>query len=179
MCSSNMPDFGISRLYPCRSVTISINGTPKSIIFGSGRATLVMPHTPKRPGAFALDAVVVAWDFSRPAARAVADALLLLEKAKQVYVVTVSNEKAIKSRRSGTELAKHLKRHGVDAVLDTVDAAGRGIGDILKSYVTSRSTNKPGHGSVWTLLDSKDIHYLEGATKSMLSRPPVPVFLSH
>ena len=66
------------------------------IIFGSGRATLVVPHTPKRPGAFALDAVVVAWDFSRPAARAVADALPLLEKAKQVYVVTVSNEKAIK-----------------------------------------------------------------------------------
>ena len=149
----------------------------ESIIFGSGRATLVMPHTPKRPGAFALDAVVVAWDFSRPAARAVADALPLLEKAKQVYVVTVSNEKAIESRRSGTELAKHLKRHGVDAVLDTVDAAGRGIGDILKSYVTSRSADllvmgAYGHSRIREFI-------LGGATKSMLSRPPVPVFLSH
>jgi len=121
--------------------------------------------------------VVVAWDFSRPAARAVADALPLLEKAKQVYVVTVSNEKAIESRRSGTELAKHLKRHGVDAVLDTVDAAGRGIGDILKSYVTSRSADllvmgAYGHSRIREFI-------LGGATKSMLSRPPVPVFLSH
>ena len=149
----------------------------ESIIFGSGRATLVMPHTPKRPGAFALDVMVVAWDFSRPAARAVADALPLLEKAKQVYVVTVSNEKAIESRRSGTELAKHLKRHGVDAVLDTVDAAGRGIGDILKSYVTSRSADllvmgAYGHSRIREFI-------LGGATKSMLSRPPVPIFLSH
>ena len=56
----------------------------EAIIFGSGLPTLIVPHTRKRTGAFALDTVVVAWDFSRPAARALADALPILEKAKHV-----------------------------------------------------------------------------------------------
>jgi hypothetical protein len=92
----------------------------ESIIFGSGRPILVIPHTRKRTGAFTFDTVVVAWDFSRPAARAVADALPILERAKRTNVVTITNEKVIETKRSGAELAKHLARHGVEVVLDTV-----------------------------------------------------------
>jgi hypothetical protein len=88
----------------------------EAIIFGSGHPTLILPHTRNRAGAFALDVVAVAWDFSRPAARAVADALPLLEKAKKVHVLTVANEKVIESRRPTTEFAKYLERHGVDVV---------------------------------------------------------------
>lgn len=147
------------------------------IIFGSGHPTLVLPHTRKRAGAFALDVVAVAWDFSRPAARAVADALPLLEKAKKVHVLTVANEKVIESRRPTAEFAKYLGRHDVDVVLDTVDAADRRIGDILESYVTSCNADMLvmgayGHSRIREFI-------LGGATKSMLSRPPLPIFLSH
>jgi nucleotide-binding universal stress UspA family protein len=136
-----------------------------------------VPHTRKRAGAFALDTVVVAWDFSRPAARAVADALPILEKAKHVLVVTVTNEKVIDTKLSGAELAKHLARHGVDVVLDTVDAAGRGIGDVLESYVTSRNADvlvmgAYGHSRIREFI-------LGGATQSMLSQPPLPIVFSH
>ena len=149
----------------------------EAIIFGSGHPTLVLPHTRKRAGAFALDVVAIAWDFSRPAARAVADALPLLEKAKKVHVLTVANEKVIESRRPTTEFAKYLERHGVDVVLDTVDAADRRIGDILESYVTSCNADMLvmgayGHSRIREFI-------LGGATKSMLSRPPLPIFLSH
>lgn len=149
----------------------------EAIIFGSGHPTLVLPHTRKRAGAFALDVVAVAWDFSRPAARAVADALPLLEKAKKVHVLTVANEKVIESRRPTAEFAKYLGRHGVDVVLDTVDAADRRIGDILESYVTSCNADMLvmgayGHSRIREFI-------LGGATKSMLSRPPLPIFLSH
>jgi nucleotide-binding universal stress UspA family protein len=113
----------------------------ESIIFGSGRPTIVLPHTRKRPGSFALDTVVVAWDFSRPATRAVADAMPILEKAKRVCVLTVTKEKAIDTRRSGAELAKYLARHGVEVVLDEVDAKGRGIGDVFEAHVTYRNAN--------------------------------------
>ena len=127
----------------------------KSIIFGSGRPTLVVPQTRKRAGAFALGTVVVAWDFSRPAVRAIADALPILKKAKRVCVVTVVNEKAIDSKRSGAELAKHLAAHGVDVVLDSVDAAGRGIGEVLElvCHVAQRGSSR--HGSLWTLSYSR------------------------
>lgn len=149
----------------------------EAIIFGSGHPTLVLPHTRKRAGAFALDVVAVAWDFSRPAARAVADALPLLEKAKKVHVLTVANEKVIESRRPTAEFAKYLGRHDVDVVLDTVDAADRRIGDILESYVTSCNADMLvmgayGHSRIREFI-------LGGATKSMLSRPPLPIFLSH
>ena len=62
-------------------------------------------------------------------------------KGEAVYVVTVTNEKVIDTKRSGAELAKHLARHGVKVVLDTVDAAGRSIGDVLEVYVVSRNAD--------------------------------------
>lgn len=149
----------------------------ESIIFGSGRPTLVLPQTRQRTGAFSLNTVVVAWDFSRPASRAVADALPILEQAQRVVVVTVTNEKVIDTKRSGAELAKYLARHGVEVLLDTVDAADRGVGDVLKSSIASRNADllvmgAYGHSRIRDFI-------LGGATKSMIAQPPVPIFLSH
>src|SRR6516164_10065236 len=78
----------------------------EAIIFGSGRPTMVLPESAaSRP--FELNTAVVAWDFSRSAARAVADAIPILEKAKRVR----SNEKVIDTKHSSEELAKNLARH--------------------------------------------------------------------
>jgi nucleotide-binding universal stress UspA family protein len=148
----------------------------ETIIFGSGLPTMVLPEERKRPE-FALNTVIVAWDFSRPAARAVADALPLLQKSKRVFVLTVTNEKAIDTRRSSAELAKHLARHGVNVTLDVVDGGGRSIGDAIESYVASRNGDllvmgAYGHSRLREFI-------LGGATKSVLARPPVPIFFSH
>lgn len=149
----------------------------EAVIFGSGRPTMVLPAV-SRPGwAPSIDTVAVAWDFSRAAARAVADALPILEKAKQVRVVTVTNEKIIKTSRSGAELARHLARHGVEITLDVVEAEGRSIGDALEAYIESHDVDllvmgAYGHSRIREFI-------LGGATLSMISRPPVPVFLSH
>lgn len=149
----------------------------ESIIFGSGHPTVVIPQARQGTRAFSLNTIVVAWDFSRPASRAVADALPILKKARQVVVVTVTNEKVIDTKRSGAELAKHLARHGVEVVLEAVDAAGRGIGDVLRSCIASRNADllvmgAYGHSRVRDFI-------LGGATKSMLAQPPLPIFLSH
>jgi nucleotide-binding universal stress UspA family protein len=149
----------------------------ESIIFGAGRPTVILPHERRRSGSFALDTVIVAWDFSRAATRAMADAMPILEKAKRVCVLTVSKEKAIDTRRSGAELAKHLARHGADVLLDEVDAKGRSIGAVFEAHVTYRNADllvmgAYGHSRLREFV-------LGGATKSMLARPPVPIFLSH
>jgi nucleotide-binding universal stress UspA family protein len=149
----------------------------ESVIFGSGRPTVIVPHERKRSGSFALDTVIVAWDFSRAATRAMADAMPILEKAKRVCVLTVTKEKAIDTRRSGAELAKHLARHGADVVLDEVDAKGRSIGDVFEAHVTYRNADllvmgAYGHSRLREFV-------LGGATKSMLTRPPSPIFMSH
>jgi nucleotide-binding universal stress UspA family protein len=149
----------------------------ESVIFGSGRPTVILPHERKRSGSFALDTVIVAWDFSRAATRAMADAMPILEKAKRVCVLTVTKEKAIDTRRSGAELAKHLARHGANVVLDEVDAKGRSISDVFEAHVTYRNADllvmgAYGHSRLREFV-------LGGATKSMLSRPPSPIFMSH
>jgi nucleotide-binding universal stress UspA family protein len=149
----------------------------ESLIFGSGRPTVVLPHIQKRTGSFALDTVIVAWDFSRPATRAVADAMPILEKAKRVCVLTVTKEKSFDTRRSGAELAKHLARHSVDVVLDEVEAKGRGIGDVFEAHVIYRNANLLVMGAYGHYRIREFI--LGGATKRMLARPPVPILLSH
>jgi nucleotide-binding universal stress UspA family protein len=124
-----------------------------------------------------LNTVVVGWDFSRPAARALADALPILEMAKQVRIVTVTNEKTLGTRRSEA-VSKHLAAHGLTAFLDTVDAADRSIGEVLESYASSFDADllvimgAYGHSRVRDFI-------LGGATKSILARPPFPVLLSH
>jgi nucleotide-binding universal stress UspA family protein len=148
----------------------------EAVIFGSGKPTLILPNGPRsRP--FELGTVAVAWDFSRAAARAISDAIPLLEKAKKVRVVTVLNEKNLDSKHFAEELSKNLSRHGIDIVLDRIDAKGRPIGEVLETYVASHATDllvmgAYGHSRLRELV-------LGGATKSLLSKPPLPILLSH
>ena len=147
----------------------------EALIFESGRPVLLVPREPRK--AFALNTATVAWDFSRPAARAVGDALPFLTRAKRVHIVTVTNEKRIQSGRSGAELAKHLARHGVDVILETVDAAGRSIHEALEAATRVHDSDllvmgAYGHSRLREFV-------LGGATRSMVTRPPLPVLLSH
>lgn len=147
----------------------------ESVIFGSGRPTLVMPHTKKR--SFPLNTALIAWDFSQPAARAVADALPILRQAKKTSILIVTNEKNLDSDHLGSELQKHLQCHGIEAVLETIDAKGRSIGDVLRNSVESKNADVLvmgafGHSRIRDFV-------LGGATKSMIARPPVPILLSH
>jgi nucleotide-binding universal stress UspA family protein len=147
----------------------------ESIIFGSGRPVLIFP--PQAAREFTLHRMVVAWDGSRPASRAVADALPLLEQAKEVQVLTVLKEKELRSKSPARELTRYLKRRGIVATSDSIDAAGRTIGDVLSSELVTRQVDllimgAYGHSRMREFI-------LGGATRSMLSNPPVPLFLSH
>jgi len=148
----------------------------ETVIFGSGRPTLILPTVPRsRP--FELGTLAVAWDFSRAAARAVADALPLLEQAKNVRLVTVVNEKMLDTMHSAEELAKNLARHGIDVVLDKVDAKGKPIGEILEAYVLSHGIDLLAMGAYGHSRWREFV--LGGATKSLMSRPPLPILFSH
>jgi nucleotide-binding universal stress UspA family protein len=147
------------------------------VVFGSGRPTIVVPEEPKRGRPSSFDMVGIAWDFSRPAARAVADALPILSRAKSVRVVTVTQEKTIHTRRSSAELAKHLACHGIKVVLEEEDAAGRTIGEALENYATAHDLDllvmgAYGHSRMRDFI-------LGGATKTIVAAPPLPVLLSH
>ena len=63
-----------------------------SIVSGCGRPVLATPYIQKDPASF--DKVVVAWDASASAARALGDAIPILKRAKSVEIVTVANGNA-------------------------------------------------------------------------------------
>jgi nucleotide-binding universal stress UspA family protein len=149
----------------------------ETVIFGSGRPTLIIPCDSTKQAKFKLDTVVVAWDFSKTAARAVADAIPFLQKAKQVFVVTVANEKEMDTQRSAAELARHLVHHHIEVSVDTIDAVGRDIGTVLQAHCASRDADMLvmgayGHSRLREFV-------LGGATRSLLTRPTVPVLMSH
>jgi nucleotide-binding universal stress UspA family protein len=148
----------------------------EAVIFGSGRPTLILPEAP-RPRPFELGTVAIAWDFSRAAARAVSDALPMVEKAKKVRIVTITNEKKLDTKHSAEELAKNLARHSIDVVLDKVDAKSRRIGEALEAYTVSHQVDVLVMGAYGHARWREFI--LGGATKSLLSKPPLPILFSH
>jgi hypothetical protein len=73
----------------------------RSGVFQSGRPVVVVPYIQKT--GLTLNRVLVCWDRGRQAARAIADALPFLHRAKAIEVVIVTTEAlksdALKSRR--------------------------------------------------------------------------------
>ena len=148
----------------------------ESIIFGSGRPTVVLPEA-SASKEFELNRVLIGWDFSRAAARAISDASPIMEKAREVCILTVTNEKTISSRRSSSELAKNLSKHGIDVVVEEADAAGRAIGRVFAEQVASRRADLLVMGAYGHSRFREFV--LGGATRSILTNPPIPVLLSH
>ena len=78
---------------------------------------------------------MVCWDGSRSAARAVADAMPLLVRAKATEVVTVASEPAKSDEMPGADIAHHLARHGVKVEVDSIVT--------VETDVASRSYRMP------------------------------------
>jgi len=155
----------------------SMVGYAEEIVLGSGRPTVFLAHNRMSDKKLALDAVVVGWDCSRPAARAVADALPILEIAKRVIIVTVTQTKSTESKASAAALAGNLKHHGIHVDLETVDANGREIGDVLLKHAASRSADllvmgAYGHSRLRET-------FFGGTTRSLLERSSTPILLAH
>ena len=93
-------------------------GLVEQVIAGSGRPVLVVPSIGSYPDAGRR--VVVAWTGSREAARALHDALPLLERAERVTVLALrqAHEGVAAPVLPNLDLADHLRAHGVEAVHD-------------------------------------------------------------
>jgi nucleotide-binding universal stress UspA family protein len=147
----------------------------QAVLFGSGRPVMLLPSH-RKPLQW-LDRVVVAWDWSREAARALAAALPLIALAKDVRVVTVFGEKHIETTSVRADLEKYLSAHQVKYSLEQVELEGRSIGEALVGCADRTNADLVvmgayGHGRVREFV-------LGGATREILRDPPLPVFLGH
>jgi len=154
-----------------------IRPRPERVTLASGRPILVVPYA----GKFETigRCVLVAWNASREAARAVADAMPLLTKADAVTVLAVDPQFGPDGHGDlpGADIALHLARHGVKAQIERSVSAGVPIGELLLSRVSDLGADllvmgAYGHSRARELL-------LGGATRSILASMTMPVLMSH
>jgi len=154
-----------------------LRARPEEVTMLAGRPVLVVPFAGhyERLGT----SVLVGWDASREAARAVRDAMPLLARAEAVTVLTIDAEQSPFGHGEipGADIALYLARHGVKAEVDRTVSAGIGIGNTLLSRAADYGADllvmgAYGHSRVRELM-------LGGATRTVLQSMTRPVLMSH
>ena len=177
------------RLSHCSDIVIISQADPEApdfpaaservadVVLHSARPTIVLPFA----GEFDTIAsrVLVAWDDSREAARALADALPLLRLAREVQVVTWERasstaDAGLPARQQG--LRRWLGTHGVAAEL-RVARTGLSLTEALLSRASDFDADLVVMGAYghqrWTE------RLLGGMTQGVLAAMTVPVLMSH
>lgn len=149
-------------------------GLIEAILKDSGRPLIVVP-----PGreAFTGARIIVAWDGSAKAARALNDAMPLLGNADQVELVVVTGEKDLKAAVPGADVCPHLTRHGVNAAVLALPAQNGDVAETLRNHAVLTRADMIVMGA---FVHSRWREFvLGGTTQSLLERCPVPLFLSY
>jgi nucleotide-binding universal stress UspA family protein len=122
--------------------------------------------------------VLVSWNGSAQARRAIADALPLLVAAKSVTVFVVDPVKtsASPSTQVGNDIALYLERHGVSAVVEQRTSQDASVAEVILSYAVEKAIDLVvigaySHPRLMQLM-------FGGVTRSLLKRLPVPLFMS-
>ncbi|RWH68364.1 universal stress protein [Mesorhizobium sp.] len=152
----------------------SIRMTAEEVVFSSGRPTLILPGD---EDAGALDNVVIAWDGSRVAARALADARPFLERASAISIVSVTDEKVLPGKDIAERLGDGLVARGLRAKAESIQTGDSEIGVVLQDHALKIGGNLLVMGG-WGHSRLRDF-VLGGATEGILSNLRLPVLMSH
>lgn len=147
----------------------------ESTLFEAGRPVIVVPYIQRSP--LKLDRVMVCWDGSRPAARAIGDALPILEWAGSVEVVIVANESRKQDEIEGADIGQHLARHGLKAEVNRIMRDDLEIADAVLSHAMDSSADFIVMGAYGHSRQREFV--LGGVTRSMLHSMTVPTLMSH
>jgi nucleotide-binding universal stress UspA family protein len=147
------------------------------LIFEVGGPVLVIPYigTTDRFG----ERVMVAWNASREAVRAVHDALPVLERAKTVDVLFINppGGAAGDGEIPSADICLHLARHGVSAEADHIEAHDIKVGDMLLSRAADKGVDLIVMGAYGHSRLRETV--FGGATRHLLEHMTVPVLMSH
>jgi nucleotide-binding universal stress UspA family protein len=150
---------------------------PAEVVLGCGRPVLIVPYI--GPAATFGERVIIAWDASREAARAVNDALPLLRRAQKVGVVSVNPRPwpFAHGEEPGADIGLHLARHGVKVEVQRFEGRDIDTANAILSHLADQSADllvmgAYGHSRVREFV-------LGGVTRTILSEMTVPVLMSH
>jgi nucleotide-binding universal stress UspA family protein len=147
----------------------------ESALFESGRPVIIVPYIQKGP--LKLDRVMVCWDGSRTATRAIADAMPLLHRSGRVEVVIVANERGKKDEIEGADMGAHLARHGLNVEVNRTALGDIDVADVILSHAADAGSDfivmgGYGHSRLREFV-------LGGVTRSIMRSMTAPVLMSH
>jgi nucleotide-binding universal stress UspA family protein len=147
----------------------------EAALFDSGRPVICVPYIQKEPLKF--DRVMVCWDGSQAAARAIGDAMPLLRRAGLIEVVIVTNERGKRDQIEGADIGAHLARHGLNVEVKRIPTGDIDVAAMLLSHAADAGIDfivmgGYGHSRLREFV-------LGGVTRSILQSMTAPVLMSH
>ncbi|WP_426318435.1 universal stress protein [Pseudoduganella sp. R-43] len=147
---------------------------PDYVLLNCGRPVLLVPRTGRFPTIG--KRVMVAWNGSVEAAKAVTAALPLLRGAEQVTLAVLGNSADTLGESPGADIALYLARHGVNVeVLRRPEPAdpGKAILSLAADFnVDLLVMGAYGHSRFREMM-------LGGATRTILATATLPVLMAH
>jgi nucleotide-binding universal stress UspA family protein len=153
----------------------STNIVIEAALFESGRPVLIVPFIQK--DRLKLNHVMVCWDGSRAAARAVADAMPFLTRSGKASIVVADLQSAKSPDLPGTDIATHLTRHGVNVTIERIPVSKIDVSNAILSYAADTDPDLIvmggyGHSRLREFI-------LGGTTRGMLASMTKPTLMSH
>jgi nucleotide-binding universal stress UspA family protein len=147
----------------------------ETTLFESGRPIIMVPYIQKAP--FKTGNVMICWDGSRTAARAVADAIPVLGKSSRIEIVSVTSERGKEDEIEGADIGQHLARHGLKVDVHRISRGNIDVADALLSHAADSAADLMvmggyGHSRLREFV-------LGGVTRSIFQSMTLPVLLSH
>ena len=147
---------------------------PEDLVMGCGRPVLIVPYA-YRPDRVD-QRVLVAWNASRESARAVADAMPLLEAAHHVTVLAINPGPELGDEPCA-DISLHLARHDVAVEAAHMQVSDLEPGDALLSRATDLGVDLIVMGAYGRTRLRELV--MGGATRHILHHMTVPVLMSH
>lgn len=166
----------IGQFDPTAALPGLMSNFPETVVLNSGRPVLVMPYATEVSGL--PSKVLVAWDGSLTASRAIAGALPMLAQAGTVDVAVLNADEDADAHGAepGADLALYLARHGVkvNVIRRQVDGA---IGEALLSMIADLGSELLVMGAYGHTRFREVV--LGGVTRTVLQSMTVPVLMAH
>lgn len=172
--AARLMDISLALVKPADSLSERL---VERLLFETGRPVLICPEARVDSLPAAFEHVMIAWDHSAPAARAVADALPFLKRATRVRIVTATDQVTPAQRESGVALERHLAAHGVVAHFETVAIAGSSTGKVFEACVEDNAVDLLVMGGYRH--SRLNEYFWGGATATVINQPPCWVLMSH
>ncbi|QFT33801.1 Universal stress protein family protein [Labrenzia sp. THAF82] len=147
----------------------------ETVLFESGVPVLLVPYIGST--SFQPKNVLVGWDGSSTATRAIHSALPVLEKADEITLLVIEKSSTAANGQPGADVANYLARHNMKVTIKVITNPQTGIADTVLNHVSESGNDLVvmggyGHSRMREFL-------FGGATREILESMTVPVLMAH